>query len=52
MFVYKYNDFTKQYYHYDMDFYDFMSPMFDETLHQKVPTTDEKKEKESHESHE
>lgn len=33
MMAYKYNEFTGKYYHYDMDDYDFFSPMFDETLH-------------------
>ena len=33
MFLYKYNEYTKKYYKYDMDLYDIMSPMFDETIH-------------------
>lgn len=33
MFLYKYNQYTGKYYKYDMDDYDIMTPMFDETLH-------------------
>lgn len=33
MFVYKYNQYTKKYYAYNLDLYDINSPMFNETLH-------------------
>lgn len=33
MFLYKYNQYTMKYYKYDMDEYDIMTPMFDETIH-------------------
>jgi len=33
MFIYRYNKYTGKYYSYDTDFYDIMSPMFDETIH-------------------
>lgn len=36
MYLYRYNDYTKKYYKYDMDFYDIMSPMFDETIHNET----------------
>jgi len=40
MFLYKYNQFTGQYYQYDMDFYDMFSPMFDEYLHPNDDTVE------------
>jgi hypothetical protein len=33
MIVSKFNKFTGKYYHYDLDDFDFFTPMFDESLH-------------------
>lgn len=33
MFIYKFNNFTGKYYKYDLDDFDFFSPMFNESVH-------------------
>jgi hypothetical protein len=33
MFIYKFNNFTGKYYKYDIDEFDFFSPMFNESVH-------------------